>query len=265
MRTVLVTGDFDNPGSAHVRLLHEAARRGRVHVVLWSDVAVERATGQAPRFPAAERRYYLEALRYVSSVSLTDEPGALPDAEGERMLAVPESAAGPLVNVAARTGGLPVEVIRDHELEGFPELPPPPSTGRPKVLVTGCYDWLHSGHVRFFEEAAEHGELYVVVGHDANVRLLKGEGHPLYGEQERRYMVGSIRHVHAALVSTGEGWMDAAPEIERIRPDIYLVNEDGDKPEKRAFCEEHGLRYVVLPRARKEGLPRRESTSLRGY
>ena len=59
--------------------------------------------------------------------------------------------------------------------------------------------------------------------------------------------------------------MDAAPEIARIRPDLYAVNEDGDKPEKRAFCEEHGLEYVVLKRAPAEGLPRRQSTDLRGF
>ena len=59
--------------------------------------------------------------------------------------------------------------------------------------------------------------------------------------------------------------MDAAPEIAVIKPDIYAVNEDGDKPEKRVFCEEHGLEYVVLKRAPKEGLPRRESTVLRGF
>jgi len=44
-----------------------------------------------------------------------------------------------------------------------------------KVVVTGCYDWFHSGHVRFFEESSELGDLYVVIGSNANVRLLKGQ------------------------------------------------------------------------------------------
>jgi hypothetical protein len=78
-------------------------------------------------------------------------------------------------------------------------------------------------------------------------------------------MVQAIRYVTRAMISTGQGWMDAAPEIARIRPDIYAVNEDGDKPEKRAFCEEHGLEYVVLKRLPKEGLPVRQSTDLRGF
>ena len=98
------------------------------------------------------------------------------------------------------------------------------------------------------------GDLYVVAGNDVNVEHLKGTGHPMFKEDERRYIVGSIRFVKQALISTGMGWMDAEPQIALVKPDIYLVNEDGDKPEKRAFCAEHGLEYVVLKRLPKEGL-----------
>jgi glycerol-3-phosphate cytidylyltransferase-like family protein len=119
--------------------------------------------------------------------------------------------------------------------------------------------------VRFFEEVSGHGELYVVVGHDANVRLLKGEGHPRYSQEHRRYMAGSIRHVHRALISSGSGWMDAEPEIAVIEAQIYAVNEDGDKPEKREFCRVHGLEYLVLRRLPAAGLPPRTSTDLRGF
>ena len=49
--------------------------------------------------------------------------------------------------------------------------------------------------------------------------------------------------------------MDAAPEISRIKPTIYLVNEDGDRPEKRAFCDERNIRYVVLQRLPKKASP----------
>jgi hypothetical protein len=78
-------------------------------------------------------------------------------------------------------------------------------------------------------------------------------------------MVQAVRYVHQALVSSGSGWMDAEPEVERIKTDIYVVNEDGDKPEKREFCVAHGLEYVVLKRTPKTGLPRRASSDLRGF
>ena len=78
-------------------------------------------------------------------------------------------------------------------------------------------------------------------------------------------MVQSIRFVKQAQISSGSGWMDAEPEIDVIKPDYYVVNEDGDKPEKQAFCDAHHIEYKVLKRLPKPGLPRRESTALRGF
>lgn len=78
-------------------------------------------------------------------------------------------------------------------------------------------------------------------------------------------MVESVRSVHRCLISSGHGWMDAEPEIAAIAPQVYVVNEDGDRPEKREFCKAHGLEYVVLQRKPHRDLPRRTSTELRGY
>ena len=39
-----------------------------------------------------------------------------------------------------------------------------------KVFVSGCYDLLHSGHVEFFRQAAEYGDLYVGIGSDATIQ-----------------------------------------------------------------------------------------------
>lgn len=105
----------------------------------------------------------------------------------------------------------------------------------------------------------------MAVGNDANVTHLKGEGHPLFSQEERRYVVQGIRYVKQAVITLGMGWMDAEPNIAIIKPDIYLVNEDGDKPEKAQFSTEHNLEYVVLKRTPKEGLTARSSTNLRGY
>jgi glycerol-3-phosphate cytidylyltransferase-like family protein len=119
--------------------------------------------------------------------------------------------------------------------------------------------------VRFFEEVSTYGDLYVIVGHDANIRLLKGEGHPLLSQEERRYVAGSIRYVTQALVSSGDGWLDAEPEIQQLKPDIYAVNEEGDRGGKREFCQKHGIEYLVLKRIPAPGLPTRSSTELRGF
>ena len=78
-------------------------------------------------------------------------------------------------------------------------------------------------------------------------------------------MAGSIRYVKHALISSGDGWLDADPEIQRIRPHLYVVNEDGDKGGKREYCQERGIEYRVLRRLPAPGLPGRTSTNLRGF
>jgi cytidyltransferase-like protein len=273
MKNVVVTGSFDDLRSRHVRFLEEAAKHGRLHVALWSDMTVERLNGQAPKFVQEERMYFVQALRYVDQVTIVEAQvggDELPPIDSIRpsLWVAMEEHDTPQKRAFCAAQQIDYAVIPERELSRFPALPPKDATAlsdAKKVVVTGCFDWFHSGHVRFFEETSTLGDLYVVLGHDENVYLLKGEGHPRFPEDERRYMVQSIRYVHQALVSSGHGWMDAEPEIARIKPDIYAVNEDGDRPEKRAFCEEYGLEYVVLRRLPKDGLPQRNSTTLRGF
>jgi cytidyltransferase-like protein len=273
MNSVTVAGGFDNLRSKHVRFLQEAAKLGSVHVALWPDATLMALTGSPPKFPEQERRYLLQSLRFVDQVTLlagTNDPDAMPDLEANQssIWVVDEAGDSPAKRALAEARRIQYRVIRNDDLRGFPVpsfVPASGNSGRKRVIVTGCFDWFHSGHVRFFEEASALGDLYVVVGHDANIKLLKGEGHPLINQQERLYMVHSVRCVHQGLISSGHGWMDAEPELALIKPHFYVVNEDGDKPEKRAFCADHGIEYVVLKRLPKEGLPKRESTVLRGF
>jgi cytidyltransferase-like protein len=270
---VAVTGPFDDPRSPALRFLQEAARLGEVTVVLWPDDMTRELDGAPPKFPLAERAYFLQALRYVKNVLPATGAAAadcLPRAPGFHpgLWALEEARAGPAQREFCRKESLPYRVLGGEALRGFPPAAspqPPGGAARKKVIATGSFDWLHSGHVRFLEEAAGHGDLYVVVGHDANIRLLKGASHPLFPQEERRYMVQSIRFVTEALISTGHGWLDAAPEIERIEPDIYAVNQDGDQGGKREYCRQQGIEYLVLQRLPAHGLPRRSSTELRGF
>lgn len=217
--------------------------------------------------------YFLRAIRYVDQIHLVDQltdPNSLPtQVEGPSgTWVVTESNDNPQKRIFSASNGLKYQVVKQAVLKEFPKFQidlPESQSLKKKVVVTGCYDWFHSGHVRFFEEVSALGDLYVVAGSDENVRFLKGDGHPMFPSEERRYVVQSIRYVKQALISTGAGWMDAEPEIEQINPDIYAVNEDGDVPEKHAFCRLHGIQYVVLKRTPKEGLPKRVSTELRGF
>ena len=265
----VVEADLDDLRSADVRFLQEAARRGPLHVRVPTDRLVARLTGSPPRFPAAERLFLAQSIRWVASAALVEQPVGADLAEliaaGQTLVEREETADAGL-RKAARAAAVPYALVSPADRSGFPVWdPPPPPPDERRVVVTGCFDWLHSGHLRFFMDAAAFGALYVVVGSDRNVALLKGEGHPLQREEERRYMIGSMRTVHVCLVSTGSGWMDAEPEIDLIRPTTYVVNEDGDVPEKREFCAAHGIEYVVLRRVPHAGLPARSSTELRGF
>jgi cytidyltransferase-like protein len=268
VRTVVVEASLDNLKSDDVRFLEEAAALGPVHVRVPSDEVLAARNGAPPLFPAAERLFLAESLRFVASAEIVDRPLAdVLDELGDGVrIAVREEEVDLIMQAAAEAAGIGVHVVPAADRAGFPvPAPDDPLPGMPRVVITGCYDWLHSGHIRFFMDAAAHGALYAVVGSDRNVELLKGPGHPLQREEERRYMVGAVKSVHRCLVSSGSGWMDAEPEIAWIRPTHYVVNEDGDQPDKRDFCREQGIEYVVLKRVPHAGLPARSSTALRGF
>ena len=131
-----------------------------------------------------------------------------------------------------------------------------------KVFVSGCYDLLHSGHVEFFRQASQYGDLYVGIGSDATILEYKHHK-TVYSEQERLFMVKSIRYVKDAFINAGRGIMDFIPTVDALKPDILVVNADGDKEEKRKFCAERGIEYVVLSRDPHEGLTARSSTDLK--
>ena len=131
-----------------------------------------------------------------------------------------------------------------------------------KVFVSGCYDMLHSGHVAFFKEASRYGDLYVGIGSDATIFQLKARK-TICSEAERLYMVKSIRYVKDAFINPGSGMMDFVETVERVKPDVFVVNEDGGSETKRQFCAERGIEYVVLQREPDAGLEARSTTSIR--
>lgn len=131
-----------------------------------------------------------------------------------------------------------------------------------RVFVSGCFDMLHSGHIRFLEKAAKYGDVYLALGSDRTLIGLKGRP-PVTTEQERKYMLEAVRHVKRCLISRGTGILDFTDELKQVKPDIFIVNEEGNTPAKAELCQRLGIKYVVLQRDPHEGLPARSTTSLR--
>ena len=131
------------------------------------------------------------------------------------------------------------------------------------VMVSGCFDLFHSGHVKFLTDASQYGDVFVGVGSDETIISLKNVI-PTFNQEERCFLVSKVQGVKKAFVSSGKGVLDFEEEMKEICPDFFVVNEDGHDISKQSLCESLGVEYVVLQRVQEKGLPNRNSTSLRG-
>ena len=131
-----------------------------------------------------------------------------------------------------------------------------------KVFVSGCYDLLHSGHVEFFQQASQFGDLYVGIGSDATYLEYKHRK-PMFPQEERLFMVKNIKAVKEAYINEGSGVIDFIPTLDIVQPDIFVVNAEGGSDAKRQLCEARGIQYVELQRTPHEGLQARSSSSLK--
>lgn len=118
------------------------------------------------------------------------------------------------------------------------------------VLTTGCYDILHTGHIRHLEESRSYGDkLVVAVNSDASVRRLKGEGRPYQKEDDRVAVLRALRCVDEVIVFDKD---TALPQVQEIRPAVLTNGSDhkGDEVVGRSFVEACGGRVVITGGAR---------------
>src|SRR5665647_2303468 len=115
------------------------------------------------------------------------------------------------------------------------------------VFVSGCFDILHSGHIAFLKEAAQFGDLHVGLGSDKTVYDLKGRS-TVNSEDERLYMLEALSCVKNVKINKGSGILDFLGDMKSLKPDVFVVNEDGHTPEKEEICRELNIEYKVLKR-----------------
>jgi cytidyltransferase-like protein len=120
-------------------------------------------------------------------------------------------------------------------------------------MVSGCYDILHAGHIRFFEQAAALGEeLIVCVATDATIAAYKGR-RPAMPELQRLEVVRALRVVSAAFLGDDEAketaWKDFESGIYQFRPSLFAVTiDDLNAAPKRAMLAAAGVELRVLPK-----------------
>ena len=120
------------------------------------------------------------------------------------------------------------------------------SAGRTVALANGCFDFLHVGHVRYLQAAAQEADLLVVgVNADASVRELKGEGRPLQPEDERAELVAAFSGVEWVVVFPE---LTVEPLMRRVRPDVHCKGTDytPETVPERHVAAEIGARIAIV-------------------
>lgn len=106
--------------------------------------------------------------------------------------------------------------------------------GEKVVFTNGCFDLLHSGHVRYLNEAAKLGDrLVIAVNSDESVKQLKGESRPIVQLEGRMELLSALSCVDWVIAFNEE-----TPErlICKLKPDI-LVKGGDYKPEEIAGAQ----------------------------
>ncbi len=120
------------------------------------------------------------------------------------------------------------------------------SQGRRVVFTNGCFDLLHTGHVRYLEKARSLGDVLVVaVNSDASVQRLKGAGRPVHAQKDRCEVLGGLASVDYVTVFDQETPQEV---IRQLAPDVLVKGGDWnlDQIVGRSFVEESGGRVTCI-------------------
>lgn len=127
--------------------------------------------------------------------------------------------------------------------------------GKKVVLANGCFDLIHSGHIRYLQAARKKGDLLVVgINSDRSVSRLKGQGRPLLSEKERAFIVASFWFVDYVTIFN-QTRVDHL--LQQLRPDIHAKGSDY-KPEtvpEKGTAQKLGIKVAIV------GGPKIRSTS----
>ena len=126
------------------------------------------------------------------------------------------------------------------------------------VLTNGCFDLFHAGHAYGLNKASEYGDLlWVGINSDKSVKELKGEHRPINSQNNRGYLLNSLKVVDGVFLFDKQNLAD---EILLLEPDTYVkstdYNYDSMNKEERNALEKVGSKIFFVP------LLEKHSTSL---
>ncbi len=118
------------------------------------------------------------------------------------------------------------------------------------VLVGGCFDILHLGHIRFLKEAKKYGTVLVALESDETLKHHKGHLRPIHKQTERAEVLANLETVDYIILlphlSTHEDYFNL---VRTISPN-FIVATEGDSllTNKRAQAETVGAHLVTVPK-----------------
>lgn len=119
------------------------------------------------------------------------------------------------------------------------------------VLVGGCFDFIHFGHISFLKQARVLGNyLIVALESDENVKLSKGEARPIHTQKQRKEMLEALCCVDEVIslppMKTDEEYFDL---VKRVAPSIIAVTEgDPIKKKKQQHAQKVGAKLIEIPK-----------------
>lgn len=115
-------------------------------------------------------------------------------------------------------------------------------------VVSGCYDILHNGHVRFFREVKSLCNKLIVITASDNAIMQHKNRIPVLSESDRIELLKSIKYVDDVVISTGDvHGLDFLPELLIIKPDALVVTDDDKYTEiKTKLCKDLNIQYIKL-------------------
>jgi len=118
------------------------------------------------------------------------------------------------------------------------------TSGRELVFTNGCFDILHRGHTEYLAFARSQGDaLCVGLNSDASVRRSKGPSRPVNGQEDRAFVLGSLRAVDFVVIFDED---EPKELIGKILPKVLVKGKDwAHYVSGRDIVESHGGRVVL--------------------
>lgn len=92
------------------------------------------------------------------------------------------------------------------------------------VFTNGCFDILHRGHLTYLKEAQSYGDLLVLgLNSDRSVKELKGPQRPINNQEDRKFMLESLRFVDFVEIFDEQTPLNL---IKTLMPDVLVKGGD---------------------------------------